>query len=216
MPRPRHAPAADQARSRPNAAKDLHHLCLSSPRHPFARPFASCRARRSVEDFDTSASSKVRPSPGTCRGRATARAAPWARHCSHTQVCLLHFVKLKRHPGLSQLPVPLPSVAAKRLNGAYEFALTRDGLWLPMPRAGSWMLVRGGPNASVETFSSGQIAAYLDQLSGGAIARRVESVRARQRGRGRASDGRLWGQGERLQLRGGGQVWVRGSRPSRG
>ena len=103
-----------------------------------------------------------------------------------SRVCMMHFVVSKRLPGLAQLPSPLPSEAASAVAQANEFALTRDGLWLPAePNAdrdieGSWMLVRGGNRTSwgVETFSHVDVLRYFDRLSEGAIARRIASERA--------------------------------------
>ena len=103
------------------------------------------------------------------------------------RVCMMHFVVTKRLPGLAQLPSPLPGEAARALSRAHEFALTRDGLWLPVdpPRAGRdvegrWMLVTESPrlrdkhSGRVQTFSHQDVMRYLDGLSGGAITRRVE------------------------------------------
>ena len=93
-------------------------------------------------------------------------------------MCLLHFVVTKRLPGVAQLPDPLPPNAQRAFAATSEFALTRDGLWLPATPGNNpfmpWMLVRGGENGgSVEVLSRPKVASYLEKLSGGAISRRV-------------------------------------------
>ena len=129
-----------------------------------------------------------------CMGMRRQSASTHARAAQ--RVCMMHFVVTKRLPGLAQLPSPLPGEAARALSRAHEFALTRDGLWLPVdpPRAGRdvegrWMLVRGlsgcaglsgcrvadNHSGRVQTFSHQDVMRYLDRLSGGAIMRRVES-----------------------------------------
>ena len=121
------------------------------------------------------------------------------------RVCMMHFVVTKRLPGLAQLPSPLPGEAARALSRAHEFALTRDGLWLPVdpPRAGRdvegrWMLVRGDNHSGgVETFSHQDVMRYLDGLSGGVIKVRIRSERAQPawRRQGRVSRFHLPGRG---------------------
>ena len=116
-----------------------------------------------------------------CMGMRRQSASTHARAAQ--RVCMMHFVVTKRLPGLAQLPSPLPGEAARALSRAHEFALTRDGLWLPVdpPRAGRdvegrWMLVRGDNHSGrVQTFSHQDVMRYLDGLSGGAITRRVAS-----------------------------------------
>ena len=135
--------------------------------------------------------------PSTLQARAASR------------VCMMHFVVSKRLPGLAQLPSTLPDEASHAISRANEFALTRDGLWLPAEtRArrdieGRWMLVSGenrtGDGPGVGKFSHVEVLRYLDRLSDGAIARRIASERTQPpwRRQGRASRFHLPGHGSR-------------------
>ena len=101
-------------------------------------------------------------------------------------VCVLHLIVLKRAAPIAQLPVPLPEEAERALQRATQFAMTRDGLWLPADddadgggdatRGRSWLLVNG---SRVLRLTQPQVRANLDELSGGAMSKALSKRAAK-------------------------------------
>ena len=101
-------------------------------------------------------------------------------------VCVLHLIVLKRAAPIAQLPVPLPEEAERALQRATQFAMTRDGLWLPADddadgggdatRGRSWLLVNG---SRVLRLTQPQVRANLDALSGGAMSKALSKRAAK-------------------------------------